>query len=244
MNRKTLYDALGVSPNASPAFIEVAWRHLQAELEPLMEQGQADAKQRLASARIAYEILADATKRGAYDERLRDEAAEGGVTAAPAAPATAPGRTWAIMAGALVLMAVLFYYQYQASQARWKSQVAAQVAENDRLKREVESLNGQLASLTTHVSSLKANMDDSQNRAFERDVAAVRRDIETQRQREAQQALQRENEERRRQQQNQERLAQQETRNVQSERRYWACMNEALNRLSSDQANAQCARLR
>lgn len=245
--KKTLYDTLSLSPNTPASLIPLAYNHLSAQLEPQVEMGHTEARQRLASMRMAHQILSDPTQREAYDQRLRDEEDSGAdhvvLTAKKAA-----GAPWNIVG--LVLSIVLLgltiglYIQSTNAKAALRQQAVVHASERDQLNQEIGQLQAALTVAEERSSSLKARLENRQSQAFEQAVVSTTRSLDQMRQREEQAARQRESEERRQRQQAQERVAMQDARNAQSEKRYWACMNEALNRMTSDRANAQCARLR
>jgi len=89
---KTYYDLLQVEPDASPAQIKQAFRHLIARYHPdkvqhLGDEFQALAETRSAELTIAYKTLADPAERDAYDRRL---AAGAETPEEPAPPPPAP----------------------------------------------------------------------------------------------------------------------------------------------------------
>lgn len=244
--KKTLYDSLSLSPNASSELIQLAYHHLTAQLDPLVEMGQTDAKQRLASIRMAHQILSDTAQRQAYDQRLLDEAEP--VASPHRVPLKAAASPWnmvgLVMSVVLLAFAIGLYIQSSNAKAALQQQALAQAAERDQLRGDIAQLEAAVAAAEERAAGLKARLDNRQSQAFEQAVVSTHRNLDQLRQREDQAARQRETEERRLRQQNMERVAQQDARNAQSEKRYWACMNEALNRMPSDRANAQCARLR
>lgn len=245
--KKTLYDTLSLSPNTPASLIPLAYNHLSAPLEPQVEMGHTEARQRLASMRMAHQILSDPTQREAYDRRLRDEEESGAdhVVASAKKAANAPWNIVGLVLSVVLLgLTIGLYIQSSNAKTTLREQATAQASEREQWNREIVELQASLAAAEARASSLKVRLDDRHNQAFEQAVVSTTRSLDQQRQREEQAARQREAEERRQRQQAQERVAMQDARNAQSEKRYWACMNEALNRMTSDRANAQCARLR
>jgi curved DNA-binding protein CbpA len=65
---RSLYDTLGVSPNATQAEIRAAYLKLAKQWHPDRNPGnQAEAERRFKEIAYAYEVLSDAAKRAAYD---------------------------------------------------------------------------------------------------------------------------------------------------------------------------------
>jgi len=69
--KKTHYETLGVSREASPEVIKAAYRALARRLHPDRTGGDPKKEERLRRVNAAYEVLGDAGRRAAYDERLR-----------------------------------------------------------------------------------------------------------------------------------------------------------------------------
>lgn len=68
--RKTLYDLLELSRNASAEAVEASYHRLQQKLQSQADAGNEDARVQLKAIREAYQTLADATRRGVYDASL------------------------------------------------------------------------------------------------------------------------------------------------------------------------------
>jgi len=68
MAKRDYYQVLGVARNAQDAEIKKAYRRLAMKLHPDRNPGDADAEARFKEAKEAYEVLANAEKRAAYDE--------------------------------------------------------------------------------------------------------------------------------------------------------------------------------
>lgn len=68
MAKKDYYEVLGVARNASEAEIKKAYRRLAMKFHPDRNPGNTAAETSFKEAKEAYEILADAQKRAAYDQ--------------------------------------------------------------------------------------------------------------------------------------------------------------------------------
>lgn len=82
----THYETLEVSRQASPEVVRAAYRSLMQRFHPDRHPGDAAAAARAAAITLAYEVLSDADRRGAYDQSLATAAA---ADAMPAAMRTA-----------------------------------------------------------------------------------------------------------------------------------------------------------
>jgi DnaJ-domain-containing protein 1 len=72
--RKTLYDLLEVSPNASPEVIKAAYRQLALKYHPDKQpdaRSRQQAEERMKQINAAYDILSDPVRRAEYDRQLR-----------------------------------------------------------------------------------------------------------------------------------------------------------------------------
>lgn len=68
MAKRDYYEVLGVAKNASDDEIKKAYRRLAMKFHPDRNPGDAAAEEKFKEAKEAYEILADARKRAAYDQ--------------------------------------------------------------------------------------------------------------------------------------------------------------------------------
>ena len=67
MSRRSAYDVLGVAKSASEQEIRSAYRGLVRREHPDLNGGGPDSHERFLEIKAAYEILADADRRVAYD---------------------------------------------------------------------------------------------------------------------------------------------------------------------------------
>ena len=67
MSKQDYYEVLGVGRDASDADIKKAYRRLAMKYHPDRNPDDAEAEAKFKVASEAYEVLADAEKRGAYD---------------------------------------------------------------------------------------------------------------------------------------------------------------------------------
>lgn len=70
MSQKNLYEVLGVSEEATEEQIRSAYKKLAIKFHPDKNPGDAAAEERFKELTQAYEVLTDAKKRQAYDQRL------------------------------------------------------------------------------------------------------------------------------------------------------------------------------
>lgn len=114
----TLYEVLGVAPDASSGALRAAHRDRARRLHPDVASGDAAAMRALNE---AWAVLSDPHRRGAYDRTLRASAAAGGPEEAPDGPEAIdepgprPGfrirvRLWPFLVLGAVLLVVLTAY--------------------------------------------------------------------------------------------------------------------------------------
>lgn len=68
MAKRDYYEVLGVERGASEADLKKAYRRLAMKYHPDRNPGDKEAEEKFKEANEAYEVLSDATKRGAYDQ--------------------------------------------------------------------------------------------------------------------------------------------------------------------------------
>lgn len=93
-SRPTLYDILGVSPDADPATIKAAWRSSADRFDPV----EGAAQFRLFNE--AAEVLLDPRKRATYDAELAADRTREAATGSPASVSTDEDRSGAARTGA------------------------------------------------------------------------------------------------------------------------------------------------
>lgn len=78
MAKKTLYEILQVSENASPEIIEKAYKILVKKYHPDLQPAEEkkNAEDKMKEINEAYEVLGDEQKRNAYDIELEEERRE------------------------------------------------------------------------------------------------------------------------------------------------------------------------
>lgn len=101
----TLYDALEVSPSASPRVIKAAYRSLVQCHHPDKHGGALEADARLARINRAYTVLADPQQRQRYDQTLPVQPHLGERRGNGAAPLRTSGRGGAASERAFVFRA-------------------------------------------------------------------------------------------------------------------------------------------
>jgi curved DNA-binding protein CbpA len=70
--KPSLYELLGVSPDVSQPDLARAYRRRARELHPDLAPSGSDAADAFAALSQAYQMLADPSRRAAYDATLRD----------------------------------------------------------------------------------------------------------------------------------------------------------------------------
>ena len=78
MSKRDCYETLGVSKDVSDSDLKKAYRRLAMKCHPDRNPGDSEAEEKFKELSEAYEILADAEKRAAYD-RYGHDAFEGGM---------------------------------------------------------------------------------------------------------------------------------------------------------------------
>lgn len=68
MAKRDYYEVLGVAPNASESDLKKAYRRMAMKYHPDRNPGDTESEVRFKEAKEAYEVLADAQKRAAYDQ--------------------------------------------------------------------------------------------------------------------------------------------------------------------------------
>jgi hypothetical protein len=76
MKKKTLYEFLGVEPEATPEEIKAAAQKLARKFHPSKYPGNAKVAERFQKIKLVYKILANPKKRAAYDATLAKKMAQ------------------------------------------------------------------------------------------------------------------------------------------------------------------------
>lgn len=101
------YDQLGVSPSASRADIQEAYRRRAQETHPDRNPEDPNAAKRFQRVKTAYQVLSDPKRRARYDDaRVAQQRIPEGLMIHQQAPAGCVGYMWRVAAG--ILAVVLF----------------------------------------------------------------------------------------------------------------------------------------
>lgn len=105
--RQSLYEVLGIEPDASDDEVRAAYKTLARKYHPDLNQGNAQAEMMFKAVSRAYEVLGNASKRATYDETIQGEAAS-------ASRGTLPkkrGFDFVLIAfGMMLILAMLFFF--------------------------------------------------------------------------------------------------------------------------------------
>jgi hypothetical protein len=256
LRKSSFYTVLQLTPEASDADVRDAIEEYQEKIQA----GQAKATDAFTFAR---DTLGNPTARAAYDRRLLAQL-EDEVAAPPAGPRSrqrssspapvAPPPFWqsryttAIVAtGVVAVLAflVLSFYKERGAIAAKKAAIEAQAL---KVNREADNDATRTTTERALVDGVVKNVDrrvevGSQlaNRSIDLQMSAEQRRRQEMEMRAIQEAQRREDMKLAQEQRMKEQQQQQaEERRNDAEKRYWACMNAALDRMSSADANARC----
>lgn len=245
----TLYDSLGLTPGATPELIEAAKDVLVKRLQARIDRGEASAKAEALLVQDAYNILSNPSRRAEYDARTF---AHGGAAAEPsfaapyrpatfsASPTTNENASvWKLAVIAALLIGLGFVgHRFYATAAVDKVRAEGAVG-NDSTRAATERsfldrLMGNQSKAIDHSAQIA-------NKSLDNKDAAARRQLELE---QARLNLQREQMYRNdasRALQAQAQAEREEKQRIDRERRYYTCLNAALERTTGAQAQAQCA---
>ncbi|QTN29969.1 hypothetical protein HZ993_09260 [Rhodoferax sp. AJA081-3] len=264
--KSSFYTVLDLTPEATDAEVADAI----ASYEARVASGDAFATPEF---KYARESLGNSRSREAYDRRIFSSAATaGGPTSRypsrghelssvgePVLVQLWESRKASVIVGAVCLCIVgymlLGFYKEREASAMRKKEIEAQIlqtqknAENDAIRAEAEkALAAGMVNNTANVIDRTSQMG---NRALDRQLEAENRQRIESEQRAINNAqrleMQREAQDRQlamQEQRTREAKRQMDDRRAEREKRYWACMNTALDRNSESTANARCAAYR
>lgn len=254
--KKTLYDILGIDKNASQEEVQAAYAACTEKIRSQYEQGDADARNLNLAFKAAYEVLSDYQRRRQYDHSLALPPEREPVAAEPSGWFQGLLRHKVLLLGLCVVLLGGFYVR--ESSEKEKALIALKKAEQEakaeaerlRIENERALIQGAVAtqvkaldngySVQNRHLDLQSREQDRLARRLDYENAQASRAQDIRQQREEQNARYQAEQERRRQE-SQTRMAQmQADARSNREQRYWVCMNEALNRMSSEKANARC----
>jgi len=261
--KSSFYTVLKVSPEAPDAEVTAAIAQYEARIEAGVFAASPEFK-------YAKESLGNPKSREAYDRRVFTNLTAAGAPSARLADSTYDrsagtdgvvlslweSRKASVMLGVLALsvvgyFALGFYKEREASAARKKAidaQVleASRAADNDATRAGTERVlvNSVLKNTetvidrSTHLGNraidIQQDAEDRRRQELEYRANATHRSLEMQRESQERQLAMQEQRSR-----DMKRMA--DERRAEAEKRYWACMNQALDRSSASNANARCA---
>lgn len=252
--KKTLYSVLGVDSLAPQELIEEAYRLSLKKLEKLSESGHPELQSEIVIIKEAYLTLSVPEKRAAYDQKLREESASPQPTVIyqyQAEPENAFVAWWHSSKTSVLVIGILLVLAAWVGLGYFRASKTAEVFE----KAIDESVKVQEIAVTSQ-------SDDRAARELQRQEQR-KRDLELQQERDhARQYEQRRREEQRAEQraeQTQAQKAEYEKRKEEyarqqrereanmradRERRYYACLNPAIDQYGVERAQLMCANYR
>lgn len=254
--KKTLYSVLGVDSLAPQELIEEAYRLSLKKLEKLSESGHPELQSEIVIVKEAYLTLSVPEKRAAYDQKLRNESAPPPPQPAviyqyQAEPENAFVAWWHSSKTSVLVIGILLVLAAWVGLGYFRASKTAEVFE----KAIDESVKVQEIAVTSQ-------SDDRATRELQRQEQR-KRDLELQQERDhARQYEQRRREEQRAEQraeQSQAQKAEYEKRKEEyarqqrereanmradRERRYYACLNPAIDQYGVQRAQELCANYR
>jgi curved DNA-binding protein CbpA len=248
------YHILEASEVASPETLQGLFEQKRDRLEKELEDGSPIAKEQLWVLKQAYQTLSSPTKRAAYDESAKAKVAQSSNTSTLTAPSE--GLSWKMNALLLALLAsglvgMGLHFGKSAKQDDHTAQVLLinRSSDNDATRAGTERIlvNGVInndskvidrsAELGSRSLNIQQDAENRQRQELEYRANTSAQMLEMQRQNQDRQLAMQE-------QRAQETRRQAEERKADNERRYWACMNGALDKMSGATASARCAGIR
>lgn len=113
MKQISLYDILGIFPNASSEEIKTAYRQLAQRFHPDKHNGDALYEEKFREIKDAYEILSDSQKREEYDlkhgfKKIKFDLSNLKKTATQQAPVSNAPNFWAVAASVAFIGLILW----------------------------------------------------------------------------------------------------------------------------------------
>lgn len=248
------YQILEASEAASSETLKVLFEQKLDRLEKELEQGNPTAKEQMWALKHAYQTLSNPTKRAAYDDSMKANAANS--TSRQTFTNRPEVLSWKLNALLIAMMAsglvgLGLHFGKSAKKDDHNAQVLQidRSADNDATRAGTERIlvNGVVnndskiidrsAELGNRSLSIQQEAENRRRQELEYRANASAQLLDMQRQNlERQLAMQ--------EQREQDARRQAEERKISNERRYWACMNGALDKMSGAAASARCAGLR
>lgn len=248
------YHILEASETASPATLLNLFEQKCKQFQKELEEGSPTAKEQLWLLRQAHETLSNPVKRAAYDKTVKSKEIK--ITPSEAISQKPEGLSWQLNALLIALLAGgLIGFGLHLGQANKKEENAVKIlqidrsADNDAMRAGTERalVDGAIkndekvidnsAEIANRSLDIEQKTEDRHRQELEYNANAEQKIIE----------MDSENQKRRlamEEQQLRDTRQQAEERKLEKNRRYWACMNAMLDKMSSADAGARCANYR
>jgi len=245
------YHILEARSVASPEALQALYEEKRKRLEQEREDGNPNVKEQLWALKHAYETLANPAKRAVYDDSLKNKAAQ--ATPTRTVQARPDILSWKMNALLIALLASgLVGLGLHFGKSSKKDDHTAQVlkinrtADNDATRAGTErvlvegTVNNESkvidrsAELGNRSLNIQQDAENRRRQELEYRANAGARILDMQQQQQSRQLAMQEERSKAAQRQSEERR-------VEREKRYWACMNAALDRVSAAAAGDRCA---